>query len=146
MASKLTDKERRRVIDLLQEHGGNQYKVAKICGRNRSTVSRIAKAGGIASNVAVTKKATEAHEAFSEAERRQIVVDGLVKARKILTGITDAAELQKWSVAVGTLVDKDLLLSGKPTNISESRRGVALKDFFDEVDADISDQWGQLER
>lgn len=133
MAAKLPDDERQRIIDLLQEHGGNQYKVAQMVGRNRSTVNRVAKAEGIESNVAATKKATEAHAVFGQAERRKIVVEGLEKARVMLSGISEAGELQKWSVAVGTLVDKDLLLDGKPTSINENRKG-DIRDVFADLD------------
>lgn len=133
MPKHVRGKERQDIVDMLHEHGGNRSKVAKLSGRGPATIQRIAEAEGIKSEHSALKKANEARRVFAEAERREIVVDGLLKAKAMLQRIEDAGELQKWSVAVGTLVDKDLLLSGKPTSINESRKG-DIRDVFSDLD------------
>jgi hypothetical protein len=141
VVGRVSREERARIVALLHEHGGNRARVSKISGRGVATVQRIAEAEGIVSEHSAPKKANEARSAFAEADRRQIVLDGFQKARDLLGAITDAAGLQKWSVAVGTLIDKDLLLSGKPTNINENRKGSTLSDLFSGVDEEARREW-----
>ncbi len=119
MAPKLTQEERERIIALLKEHGGNQTKVAKVSGRSQPTVRKIAREEGIVSINSALKKANEARVAYAEERRLELVGKGFDKAEELLGKIADAGELQKWTVAVGTLVDKARLETGKVTNRSE---------------------------
>jgi hypothetical protein len=119
MTQPLTDKERQKIIRLLKS-GESQGQTARKVGRSKMTISRIAKAEGIQSDVTAIKKA-EAHRLAYGLERRLgLVGKGLDKAEALLEGIEDAAELQKWSVALGTLVDKARLETGQATSRGES--------------------------
>lgn len=115
--------ERSRIVAQLREHDGNRNHVAKLCGRHASTVGRIANEEGIESksrNIAATKKANEARKAYSEDRRLELIGKGFDKAGDLLERIEDAQELQKWSVALGTLVDKARLETGEATSRGES--------------------------
>ena len=86
-------------------------------------MGRIANEEGIPSksrNIAATKKANEARKAYAEDRRLELIGKGFDKAQELLAGIADAAELQKWSVALGTLVDKARLETGEATSRGES--------------------------
>ncbi len=120
MAPKVTDKERADIALLLREHNGNQSKVARLSGRSQPTVRLIAIETGISSINCAPKKANDARVAYAEDRRLEIIGKGFDKANDLLKGITDAAELQKWSVALGTLVDKARLETGQATDRTES--------------------------
>ncbi len=122
MADKLTDSERRRIEALLSE-GLSVGAAARETGRHKSTVSRVGKAAGIEGNVAATKKANEARGSYAEARRLEIIGKAFDKAEDLLVGIDEAGDLQKWSVAFGTLVDKARLETGEATDRSERRTG-----------------------
>lgn len=119
MAAKLTNEERQQIVEHLMA-GKSQGWTARQVGRHVSTVNRIAKAEGIESNVADTKKATEANRAYAEGRRLELIGKGFDKAQDLLATIADASELQKWSVALGTLVDKARLETGEATSRGES--------------------------
>lgn len=140
MSAKRVDvKERERIVDLLHEHGGNRSKVAKMCKRSKGLISKIAVEEGIESvNVHATKKAVEARVAYAEERRLEIIGKGFDKADDLLEKIKDAGELQKWSVAVGTLVDKARLETGEATTRSEQvdpERRRRMRETLDEVAA-----------
>lgn len=124
--------ERARIVAQLEE-GLTPYAVSKQCGRSRPTVLKIAHEEGMGVDARNTKKATEMSAANANRRRVELVARGLQKAEKMLDTIEDAGEFQKWTVGVGTLIDKDLLLSGKPTNINENRKG-DIRDVFSDLD------------
>jgi Helix-turn-helix domain len=141
MAPKVTPHERENIASLLKEHGGNRHKVAKICGRSKDTVARIAREAGIESDVRKVKKAAEVRLAYAEERRLEIIGKGFDKADALLKKIKDAGELQKWSVALGTLVDKARLETGEATSRSENvdpaeaARRQRMRESLDEVAA-----------
>lgn len=120
--SRVEPKERKRIVALLKEHDGNRSKVAKLCGRSKGLISKIATQEGIESvNVHTTKKATEAHAAYAEERRLELIGKGFKKADELLKSIKDSGEFQKWTVGLGTLVDKARLETGDVTSRNESR-------------------------
>ena len=133
--------ERQRIVDLLQEHGGNRYKVAQIVKRAPNTVKKIADQEGIPTARAHLKKADEARAVFTEEKRRAVVIKGLQKCDQMLDRPIDAQDLQRLSIAIGVLVDKDLLLSGRPTSINETRRSQELRDLVSGGRAEAQDEW-----
>lgn len=134
MAAKLPDEERQRIIDLLQEHGGNRNKVARLVGRSPSTVQKIAQAEGFESNIRAAKKANDARRDYAQAERLQLLNEGFDKAREILKGVVEAKELQAWMMAVGIAVDKRRLEDGEVTDRTENRKGLNIEEEFKKLD------------
>lgn len=123
MAPKLTEAERQRIAALLAD-GKSQGAVSRELGRSRAVVNKIARESGVTNtvtNVRDTKKATEARSAYAEERRLELIGRGFDKADELLAKITDAGELQKWTVALGTMVDKARLETGEATNRSESK-------------------------
>jgi hypothetical protein len=134
--------ERQRIVDLLHEHGGNRTKVANMVKRARQTVCNIADAAGIpVMDSPQTKKAHEARSHFSEERRREIVTKSLEHVFGLMEHTNDPQDAQRLAVAVGILVDKDLLLAGKPTNISESRKGNGVQGLFTDLKGQVDEQW-----
>ena len=143
MANPVDAEERQKIIDLLHEHGGNRTKVARIVKRSNRTVQTIAEQEGIASTHVAPKKAIEAHKVFSEEARREAVILGFEKYKELLEKCRDAQDLQRLAVALGILVDKDLLLAGKPTSINESRKGNEVGGLFAELKGKADEQWSK---
>ncbi len=150
MAPKLTPKERARIIVLLKEHGGNRHRVAMMVGRAKDTVARIANDEGIPSDVRKTKKASEARSAHAEIDRMEGVATILrvgVSLIQKLEGQPPTPETMRaykdgaMGYAIG--IDKDLLLSGKPTNINENRKGETVKDWFSDIDNQAAAEWSR---
>ncbi len=139
MAAKLSDEERQRIIDLLQEHGGNQNRVARLSNRHQSTVGRIAKAEGIESVNAAPKKANAARRDYAQAERLELLNEGFDKAREILKTVTEPKDLQSWMIAVATAIDKRRLEDGEATNRNENHNtaGLSLEDEFRKIDTKL---------
>lgn len=137
--SRVEPKERKRIVALLKEHDGNRSKVAKLCGRSKGLISKIATQEGIESvNVHTTKKATEAHAAYAEERRLELIGKGFKKADELLKSIKDSGEFQKWTVGLGTLVDKARLETGEATHRGETidpERRRKMKENLDEVAA-----------
>lgn len=137
MAPKLTSEERERIVRLLKE-GKSQGKTAKEVGRHVSTVNRIAKAEGIDSNIAATKKAIEAKRDYDLAERLLLLNEGFDKARDILPEIKEPKDLQAWMIAVATGIDKRRLEDGEATHRGETidpERRKRMRESLDEVAA-----------
>lgn len=137
MAGPVTDEERSRIVALLKEDK-SQGATAREVGRHVSTVNRIAKAEGIESNVAEPKKATSMRLAYSEERRLELIGKGFEKADTLLAALQDAGEFQKWTVALGTLVDKARLESGEATSRDERHNHNHPNDldvYFKELDA-----------
>lgn len=135
MADRITEEERDRIIAYLKS-GKSQGWIAGKVGRNKSTVSRIAKVQGIDSNVAATKKATDAKRDYSRVERLKLLNEGFDKARELLGHISEVKDLQAWTVATGTLVDKRRLEDGEATSREEKvdpERRKKIKDSLDEL-------------
>jgi hypothetical protein len=142
MPKPIEPKERQKIVDLLHEHGGNRTKVAGMVKRARQTVCNIADAAGIpVMDSPQTKKAHEARSHFSEERRREIVTRSLEHVFGLMEATKDPQDAQRLAVAVGILVDKDLLLAGKPTNISENRKGNEVSSLFDEIKSKAEEQW-----
>ncbi|MDP9474429.1 MAG: hypothetical protein M3R38_01800 [Actinomycetota bacterium] len=137
----VSQEERARIVGLLKEHGGNRNRVANLVGRSPSTVQGIAEAEGIAPNIRAPKNATVARKAYAEERRLEIIGKGFDKADALLSGISDAGEFQKWTVGVGTLVDKARLETGEVTDRTENRKGNDLGDFFSELDRKAEEEW-----
>lgn len=136
MAKPVTDEEHGRIVALLRD-GKSQGETSRITGRHVSTVNRIAKAVGIKSNVAEPKKATEARKAYAEVRRLELIGKGFEKADELLAKLHDAGEFQKWTVGLGTLVDKARLETGEVTDRREQRSHNAsrdLEDYFKDLD------------
>lgn len=119
MAKPLTEDERAAIIAALQA-GESLYGVAKRTGRGIATVSAVAKAAGIESERSITKKATEVHQDYALAGRLDLLNQGFEKAASLLASITDATEFQRWTVGVGTLIDKRRLEDGDVTSRTET--------------------------
>lgn len=135
----MEEKERQHIVDLLRDHDGNRNKVAGLVGRHASTVGRIAKEAGIESksrNIAATKKANEARSAYAEERRLELIGKGFKKADELLKEIVSAGEFQKWTVGLGTLVDKARLETGEVTDRSErhNHNHRSLESYFAELD------------
>ena len=138
MPNPVTEKERERIVSLLKEHNGNRNKVAKECGRAPGTIQTIANQEGIPSAYSAPKKAVEARVAYAEERRLEIIGMGFDKSKELLTQIKDAGEFQKWTVGLGTLVDKARLETGEATNRTESvdpARRQRMKASLDEIAA-----------
>lgn len=121
--ARLSDSEREKIVSLLQEHGGNRTRVARMAGRSSSTVQKIAVEEGILSNIRAPKKANEARGSYAESRRLEIIGRAFDKADDMLRAVKEPGDFQKWTVAFGTLVDKARLETGKATDRHESRSG-----------------------
>ena len=154
MAPKLSTEERARIVSLLQEHGGNQNKVARLSGRSQPTVRKIAREETIVSINSANKKANAARVAYAEERRLELVGKGFDKADELLETIQDAGEFQRWTVGFGTLVDKARLETGEVTDRSERHNHAHAEDrerrferLFSQLDAhranaDVDDSAG----
>ena len=143
MPNPVTKKERERIVSLLKEYNGNRNKVAKECGRAPGTIQAIANQEGIPSAYSAPKKAVEARVAYAEERRLEIIGMGFDKSKELLAQIKDAGEFQKWTVGLGTLVDKARLETGEVTNRNENRNtSNSLEDEFKKLDAKLEDEWG----
>ena len=121
--ARLTDSERGTIVSLLQEHGSNRTRVARMVGRSSSTVQKIAVEEGIPPNIRAPKKANEARGSYAEERRLEIIGRAFDKADDMLATVKEAADFQKWTVAFGTLVDKARLETGQATDRHENRSG-----------------------
>jgi hypothetical protein len=130
MPKAIDPEERQKIVDLLHEHGGNRHKVANIAKRSTWLVKKIADEEGIPSTRLEPKKATEAHQANAEERRFRLMDKAYEKYEELLANCRDAQDFQRLQVAWGIIFDKDLLLSGKPTSINESRKGNEVTDLF----------------
>lgn len=119
MADKITDEERAQIVVYLQE-GQTHGWIARKVGRSKPTVGRVAKAEGIECTVTAAKKATEVKRDYDQINRLQLLNEGFDKARQILASLDGARDLQAWSIATGTLIDKRRLEDGEATNRTES--------------------------
>ena len=136
MAPKLTSEERERIVSHLKD-GKSQNWTAKEVGRAPRTVNRVAQEEGIESSIPAPKKANEARSAFAEERRLTIIGKGFDKADELLAKIEDASEFQKWTVGLGTLVDKARLETGEATSRNESHsydHSEDLEGYFAELD------------
>lgn len=118
MAPKVSDIERRKIIRYLEQDNSQGW-IARKIGRSKQTISRIARDAGFDSDVSSTEKATRASRDYDLAARLEIVNEGFDKARYLLEGISDPRELQSWTVAIGTLIDKRRLEDGQATDRTE---------------------------
>lgn len=137
MNNPVTDEERSRIIVMLRDEKMSQNATAKAVGRGASTVSRIAKEEGIEA-YAKPKKAEKARLAYGEDRRLELIGKGFEKADTLLEVLQDAGEFQKWTVALGTLVDKARLESGEATSRDERHNHNHPNDldvYFKELDA-----------
>jgi transposase len=135
MPRRIDDEERQKIIDLLHEHGGNRYKVAEIAKRSVSSVQNIAQQAGIApsSESPHLKKAAEATAVKAETLRTEVLNLGFEKVKELLQITKDPQDVQRLAIAYGIFVDKNLVLSGKPNNINESRKGNEVTGLFDSL-------------
>jgi hypothetical protein len=115
---RLTDDGREQIIEALRANE-SQHSIAKRFGCNVSTVCRIAKAEGIASNIASTKNANAARRDYALAERLALLNRGFAKADELLSRIEKPSQLMQWMIAVGTLIDKRRLEDGQATSRTE---------------------------
>ena len=120
MAPKIEAKERAKIVALLQEHGGNQRKTAKLSGRSQPAVRQIAIEEGITSINSAPKKANDARRDYSRAERRELLNELFDHAREMLPNIKDAKELQALTITIATAIDKMRLEDGEATSRGES--------------------------
>jgi hypothetical protein len=137
MAPKLTDQERQKIIRYLGD-GKSQNWIGKQMKRSPDTVGRIAREEGIQSDNRIPKKAIEAAKVYNEERRLSLIGGGFDKAEYLLEKIEDAGEFQKWTVAMGTLIDKVRLETGEATARTESvdpERRKRLKQNLDELAA-----------
>lgn len=133
----VSSEERARIVSYLND-GKSQGWVAKEEKRSKSTISEIANKAGISTERSATKKASEAHRDYAQAERLLLLNEGFDKARDVLKHIGLADDLKDWSVAVGTLIDKRRLEDGKATSRHENadpERRRKMRDTLDEVSA-----------
>ena len=137
MAPKLTSEEREQIVSYLKD-GKSQNWTAKKVKRSPGTVGNVARAEGIpALDIQTPKKANEARSAFAEERRLTIIGKGFDKADELLSRIKDAGEFQKWTVGLGTLVDKARLEMGEATSRNESHsydHSEDLEGYFAELD------------
>jgi tRNA U34 5-methylaminomethyl-2-thiouridine-forming methyltransferase MnmC len=147
MPKPLQPDERQKIVDLLHEHGGNRHKVAKIAKRSTWLVQKVANEEGIAASRLEPKKASEARQAHAEVNALEVLHLGMEVAKKYLEALKgcgatkeNAEALQKIFVSMGIAIDKQLLLSGKPTNINESRKGAQIKEALKGIDQ-AAEEW-----
>lgn len=117
--ARLSDDERAAIVAALRA-GESVYGTAKRFGRARSTISDVAKGAGVDTERSATKKANDARRDYDLAGRLELLNSGFEKAKTILDTITDPADLQRWTVAVGTLIDKRRLEDGDVTSRTET--------------------------
>lgn len=125
MAKPLTDAERAAIVAAL-EAGDSVNAVARHSGRSLGTVSNIANAAGIELEHSMPQKSAAARDAvaqvrkdFDLAARLDLLNQGFVKAGNLLASLSDPADLQRWSTAVGILIDKRRLEDGDVTSRTE---------------------------
>lgn len=118
--SRVGDEEREKIVSLLREHGGNRSKVAKIAGRGKATVQRVAEAAGIESERSATEKASVARSLFAEIDRKEVIAEMLQKGRDILDATTEARGYKDAVTGLGISIDKHLLVSGEATARTEN--------------------------
>ncbi len=147
--ARVGSEERQRIIDLLQEHGGNRNRVARMVGRSVGTVQTIATQENIPSAYSAPKKANEARSLFAEIDRMEIIGLGLNTGAELLRGYKDrtpsienirAYKDLMTGLAIG--IDKHRLETGEVTNRTESRKGDdwSLENEFGELDAALEEE------
>lgn len=137
--TKIEGKERQKIVDLLQEHGGNQNRVAKICGRSQTAVGKIAKEEGISSVKKTPKKAIAAHIMFSQQDRMLLISRALNRGGRFLEEHLTPQQFKDVMTAIAIGIDKHRLETGEVTSRSESHSHSTssedLDDFFRDLDA-----------
>lgn len=138
MASPVTETEYAEIATTLHD-GATCGGAARKHGRSKDTIRRIARDEGVDFVRTKTKNATQARIAYAEERRLEIIGKGFDKAEAMLEGISEAADFQKWSVALGTLVDKARLETGEATSREEQWNGDArdrqFSKLFSQLDA-----------
>lgn len=94
--------------------------VAKRFNRGVATVTRAARSANVASEYSAPKRAIEARRDYDLAARLELLNEGFKKAANLLASIADPADLQRWTVAVGVLIDKRRLEDGDVTSRTET--------------------------
>jgi phosphoglycolate phosphatase-like HAD superfamily hydrolase len=138
--------EERETLRRLHAEGKGRNEIARQLGRSAGTVTNIASELGLSFDRSATKKASEARAAYAEERRLELIGKGFDKADDMLAAIADAGEFQKWSVALGTLVDKARLETGQATNRSETvdpTRRERIKGTLDELAAKRREHLGR---
>src|SRR5579864_8029078 len=99
--------------------GVSQNSAAKKLAVRVSTVNRIAKANGL--QYSAPKNAAAARRDYAQKERLALLNEGFDKAREMLhtTKYLTPDGLQKWSTALGILIDKRRLEDGEATSRQE---------------------------
>lgn len=147
--ARVGDEERERIVSLLKEHGGNQNKVAKLCGRPQRTVGRIANGAGIKSLKTAPKKALATKAALQDIDRMEIIGLGLHTGAELLRGyqnrdasIENIRAYKDLMTGLAIGIDKHRLETGQVTNRTESRKGdeFSLEDEFSRLDASLEAQ------
>lgn len=135
MAKPLTDTERAAIVGALQS-GESVRGVAKRIGCSPMTVSNIGKAAHVESVRTFGQKAAEARDAVADirrdynlAGRLELLNLGFEKLVNLLASVIDATEMQRWSTAVGILIDKRRLEDGDVTSRTETIADPAVDEF-----------------
>lgn len=113
--------------------------VASKHGRSTDTVRRIAREEGFDFSRAATEKATQAHQRYDEAERREVLNEMMDKGRQLLADVYECADYQKLTVGIATTIDKIRLETGEATSREErwngDARGKQFAELFSQLDA-----------
>src|SRR5690606_2657928 len=137
-----SEKERQQIMEARTSGEMSQGAIARKCGRHGSTINRIAKTGGMNSQVAETKKATEGRITCARAERIKLTDEALQKGRSMLDNVRKPLELQQLAMALAVLLDKR-----RQEDDDDNRRRGAISELMqrlreDEADADVGSSDG----
>lgn len=134
MADRITDAERVQIVSYLEE-GKSQGWIARETGRSKQSVSRIARAEGIESDITATKRAVEAGRNYDRATRLELGNEMFEKLREMVVGVTATSEMKDLATTFGILTDKRRLEDGEATDRRESRRtDFSLEEEFRKLD------------
>ena len=140
--SRYSDQERQAAVDraaaLMADEGLSQNRACAAVGEDLGVSGRTIglwaadlgiRLGQVSQETAKSRAAQVAREALAaqrdyvQVERLALLNEGFEKARALLQKITTPQELQQWSVATGTLIDKRRLEDGEATSRSEVSNG-----------------------
>ncbi len=135
MASKLTAKERERIVALLGE-GMSQNAVAREVGRSPGLVNKVAREEGIV-NIHAPKKANAARREFAREDRMALIGYALRRGGLFLDTELTPQQFKDVMTGLGIGIDKHRLETGEVTGRHEQRNvnhSDDLEGYFRELD------------
>src|SRR5215207_7307001 len=117
MALKLTDKERKKIINYLKD-GKSQNWTAQKVNRSPSTINEIAKTEGL-TNIRAPKKAVWARRHFAKEDRLALIGYALDRGGELLQLELTPQQYQQVMTGIAIGVDKHRLETGDVTDRTE---------------------------